>query len=58
MGNHGLQDVDFYQQCKWANCSVKVIDTPVGHYSLEKPKLPKYGNKTALEYSVKLWEFK
>ena len=58
MGNHGLQDVDFYQQCKWANCSIAVIDTPVGHYYLKEPKLPKYGNKTALEYVVEDWEFK
>lgn len=52
---HGLQDVDFFQRTK--DLSVSVIPRNAGHYFLKKPELPKYGNDTALEYEVELWEF-
>lgn len=51
---HGLQDVDFYQRTK--DFSVSVIPRNAGHYFLKKPELPKYGNDTALEYEVLLWQ--
>lgn len=53
-GGHGLQDVDFYQRTK--DFTVAVIDRNAGHYFLKKPELPKYGNDTALEFEVKLWQ--
>ena len=57
MGNHGLLDVDFYQQCKWARIEVKVINMTAGHYFLKSPELPKFGNDTGSQYKVETWSF-
>lgn len=58
MANHGLSDVDFYQRAlAIPHIEVKVIDMAAGHYHLKTPELPKYGNQTALDYTVDLWKF-
>lgn len=58
MGNHGLSDVDWWQRVlQIPYIDVKVIDMTAGHYWLEKPKLPKFGNNTALEYQIDTWGF-
>lgn len=58
MGNHGLLDVDWWQRCLAVPfIDVKVIKQTAGHYYLEEPKLPKWGNGTAKEYKVDTWLF-
>ena len=58
MGNHGLLDVDWWQRClQIPFIDIKVIDMTAGHYYLDEPKLPKWGNLTGLEYKVTTWNF-
>jgi hypothetical protein len=57
MGNHGLSDVDWWARVLKLPITHKVIDMAAGHYFLEKPRLPKWGNDTAFDYQVKTWRF-
>lgn len=54
MGNHGVDDVDFWQRLMEKGVHPVISRQTIGHIQLVEPAMPKWGNSSANAYKVKI----